>query len=152
MENLQGDPPHDFHGAARRGVSQRRRRIPCCRLCTYRGCLLCTIRFSDKSKTLIFMRFILQHYDTSTYLLRMRQNAILCPLPARHIGVWSYILTLRKQLHTYCFTYCSMYHTYQQRFDDNENPNKCISATSIIDSFCLVKMKVWLMVKSPLVK
>ena len=42
MENLQGDPPHDFHGAAQRGVSRRRRRrrIPCCLLSTYRGCLL----------------------------------------------------------------------------------------------------------------
>ena len=79
---------HHMTFTVRRGVSRRRRRrIPCCRLCTYRGCLLCTIRFSDKSKTLLFMRFILQHYDTSPYLLRMRQNAILCPLPARHIGV-----------------------------------------------------------------
>ena len=73
----------------------RRRRIPCCRLCTYRGCLLCTIRFSDKSKTLLFMRFILQHYDTSPYLLRMRQNAYT--LPFARASYWCMkLLILRK--------------------------------------------------------
>ena len=97
---------HHMTFTVRRGVSRRRRRrrrIPCCRLlCTYRGCLLCTIRFSDKSKTLLFMRFILQHYDTSTYLLRMRQNATL---PFARASYWCMkLLTLRKSLLMNCFT------------------------------------------------
>ena len=87
---------HHMTFTVRRGVSRRRRRrIPCCRLCTYRGCLLCTIRFSDKSKTLLFMRFILQHYDSSTYLLRMRQNAYT--LPFARASYWCMkLLILRK--------------------------------------------------------
>ena len=85
---------HHMTFTVRRGVSRRRRRrIPCCRPCTYRGCLLCTIRFSDKSKTLLFMRLILQHYDSSTYLLRLRQNAYT--LPFARASYWC------MKLHTY---------------------------------------------------
>ena len=70
---------HHMTFTVRRGVSRRRRRrrIPCCRLYTYRGCLLCTIRFSDKSKTLIFMRFILQHYDTKGQIISKANYGIL---------------------------------------------------------------------------